>query len=488
MARESEIAPDGSSKDIEIKMDVAVRPFAPRLTIPPHVLPVRANASRHYICALAVVLVFPLTTCIAQATDPPPGWQSGKLNPEEAWVDLQRTSLAMIHSAPNDGTIQDRTRLVLKAFAEFAKLYSGSEQATLALITHGMLTAGLGDVEAADRSFQQALKEAKDPILQALIQSEIAKYSLRPDSMHRPITGKSLDGKTISTTQFKGKVLLLDFWATWCGPCVAVLPQLKRIYKQFHGQGFEILSISLDDDEQALRTFIQKENLNWTHILNSTMPLGQDAAGLYGVEGIPYNILIGRDGRIASRGLIGPQLEVAIHSEMTKPAKRLKPKTGGSQTSNRPKQAVLNQIAPALSIGEWIRGKPTSLDALKGKVVLLDIFQIICPGCHMAHPKIVQMMNRYQDQGLQVLGLAVAFEHQSVQAPEDIRRFVNDKAYPYPVAIDHQLTDTFRRYRAGGTPYAVLIDRAGRVRYLDFFRQDLLEPLIQQLLKEDPSS
>lgn len=145
----------------------------------------------------------------------------------------------------------------------------------------------------------------------------------------------------------------------------------------------------------------------------------------------------------------------------------------------------VGKFAPALAVDEWVRGKPTTLNALKGKVVLLDIFQIICPGCHAAHPKIVRMQKRYKDDGLEVLGLAVAFELHGAQTPEKIRRYVDQKAYPYPVALDKGLIETFRRYGARGTPYTVLIDRQGRIRYLDFFRLETVESTIRQLLNED---
>ncbi len=145
----------------------------------------------------------------------------------------------------------------------------------------------------------------------------------------------------------------------------------------------------------------------------------------------------------------------------------------------------LGKPAPALAVDEWVRGRPTTLDELKGKVVLLDIFQIICPGCHRAHPEIVRMQKQYEEDGFEVLGLAVAFELHGAQTPEKIRRYVDRKAYPYPVALDKGLIETFQRYGARGTPYTVLIDRQGRIRYLDFFRLAAVESTIRELLHED---
>jgi hypothetical protein len=95
------------------------------------------------------------------------------------------------------------------------------------------------------------------------------------------------------------------------------------------------------------------------------------------------------------------------------------------------------------------------------------------------------MQKRYADRGFEVLGLAVAFEYESVQTPRHIRDDVTRKEYPYPVAIDQGLTETFRRYRSRGTPFTALIDRKGRIRYLDFFRLNQVEATVQQLLEEE---
>ena len=146
---------------------------------------------------------------------------------------------------------------------------------------------------------------------------------------------------------------------------------------------------------------------------------------------------------------------------------------------------ALGQTAPELAVQEWVRGEPTSLNDLKGKVVLLDIFQIICPGCHRAHPEIVRMRERYAERGFAVLGLAVSFELEVFQTPAHIRDYVRREEYPYPVALDQGLIDTFRRYRSRGTAFSVLIDRRERIRYLEFFRLDRVESLVQRWVDEE---
>lgn len=145
---------------------------------------------------------------------------------------------------------------------------------------------------------------------------------------------------------------------------------------------------------------------------------------------------------------------------------------------------VLGKPAPEIEVDGWIAGDSLNLSELKGKVVLLDMFQIICPGCEAAHPKIESLRERYADDGLEVVGLAVAFEYESAQTPEKIKDYVTKKEFPFPTAIDHDLTATFRKFKAGGTPWTVLIDRNGTVRYASFFQEEEVEEKIKALLKE----
>ena len=82
----------------------------------------------------------------------------------------------------------------------------------------------------------------------------------------KPLTIKkftSIDGRKIDLAMMKGKVVLVEFWATWCGPCIEVLPDLKRAYSKYHGRGFEIIGISMDDNKNKLTRFVEKNEMPW---------------------------------------------------------------------------------------------------------------------------------------------------------------------------------------------------------------------------------
>jgi thiol-disulfide isomerase/thioredoxin len=122
---------------------------------------------------------------------------------------------------------------------------------------------------------------------------------------------KSTDGKTLSPAAFKGKVLLIDFWATWCGPCVKEMPNVKQVYDKYHGKGFEIVGISLDQSRDRLDKYIQSNQIPWPQYFDGKW-WKNDVAVRYGVQSIPTTILVDRSGKIRYKSLRGKQLENAV--------------------------------------------------------------------------------------------------------------------------------------------------------------------------------
>lgn len=109
---------------------------------------------------------------------------------------------------------------------------------------------------------------------------------------------KDLEGKAIDLKAYKGKVLLVDFWASWCGPCMRDLPDLLKTYQACHRDGFEILSISFDTDKKKLRKIIEEKGMTWRHYFDGLGP-DNKIGRLYGVDVLPRTLLIGKDGLVA---------------------------------------------------------------------------------------------------------------------------------------------------------------------------------------------
>jgi peroxiredoxin len=111
------------------------------------------------------------------------------------------------------------------------------------------------------------------------------------------ISFKSLNGRAVDMTKLKGKVVLIDFWATWCGPCVAELPNVKKTYAKFHDKGFEIIGVSLDQSRDKLSKFVEKEKMPWPQHFDG-QGWKNEYAVKYGIQGIPAMWLIDKKGNL----------------------------------------------------------------------------------------------------------------------------------------------------------------------------------------------
>jgi thiol-disulfide isomerase/thioredoxin len=113
----------------------------------------------------------------------------------------------------------------------------------------------------------------------------------------------------------KNKYTLLDFWASWCGPCRKAMPQIKEIYEKYDKKGLAVVSLSLDTDGEAWKKAIDELGMTWTQLCN---PDGgsREVGQAYGIEFIPTMLIISQDGKIAARGLEGEALAKKIEELM----------------------------------------------------------------------------------------------------------------------------------------------------------------------------
>jgi thiol-disulfide isomerase/thioredoxin len=118
-------------------------------------------------------------------------------------------------------------------------------------------------------------------------------------------------GKPLSLASYKGKVVLVDFWATWCGPCRAELPTVIATYKKYHDRGFEIIGVSLDQDQAKLTGFTESMNMTWPQFFDG-QGWQNKLAVKYGIESIPVTYLLDGNGKIIGRDLRGDELTQAV--------------------------------------------------------------------------------------------------------------------------------------------------------------------------------
>ena len=109
-----------------------------------------------------------------------------------------------------------------------------------------------------------------------------------------------VEGKPLSISQYKGKVVLVDFWATWCGPCVVKLPEIQAAYTKYHDKGFEVVGISLDEEKDALQKFVKQKKMPWPEFFDGKR-WENKLAVKYGVDATPTGYLLDRDGKIIAK-------------------------------------------------------------------------------------------------------------------------------------------------------------------------------------------
>jgi len=144
----------------------------------------------------------------------------------------------------------------------------------------------------------------------ALFASEIQKLGSTLIGSEAPdLKLKSPDGKEIALSSLKGKVVLIDFWASWCGPCRRENPNVVRVYNQYKDKGFTVYSVSLDKEMDKWKQAITQDNLAWPNHVSDLEGWQSDAAKAYGVSAIPKTFLIDSKGMIIGKDLRGEQLE-----------------------------------------------------------------------------------------------------------------------------------------------------------------------------------
>jgi thiol-disulfide isomerase/thioredoxin len=267
-------------------------------------------------------------------------WKTAELAGEEMVAQAQgQQDVALAHYQlgtvlMSEGISRHKDELFSRTHDEMTKALAAHDNFPSAIYLDGRALARMKQDDAAKAQFERFVKmRPEDDLdrqraLRYIAQPELARARMAP-----PFVVTTLDGRRVSMDDLKGKVVLLDFWATWCGPCREALPHMQRIAKKFDGEPLVILSVSLDQDEQKWKDYIAKNGMTWPQYLDGgfTGPVSK----MFAVDAIPHTFTIDADGVLQDEQIGDSSVEGKLKKLIGR-AKELQAKN--LQAADKPKQ------------------------------------------------------------------------------------------------------------------------------------------------------
>ena len=251
--------------------------------------------------------------------------RSGAAEPPSAAANELKELVTKIQKKLQAGDrTEEKLAAELKEFETLLAKHKGEKTDDVAqiLFMKAQLYAEVLDDKAKGKELMaQLMKEFPDskPAASAKQQeaAEKVRAGLVAGAQFPEFNEKDLQGKPFSVAACKGKVVLVDFWATWCGPCVGELPNVQKVYEKHHAAGLEILGISLDSDKAKLEKFVEAKNVPWQQYFDGK-GWGNKLAQQFGVNSIPATYLLDGAGKIIAKNLRGEALEEAVAKAIEK--------------------------------------------------------------------------------------------------------------------------------------------------------------------------
>lgn len=213
----------------------------------------------------------------------------------------------------------------LEVIADYKTLIAESQFDRTAYAMGMGLARGLEDPNSPDTAAEfyeflaVQMEQSNDPVLQDRSESTLgAARRVRLPGRFMQLEGTTTDGETFDWDSYRGKIVLVDFWASWCGPCRAEIPNMKRNLEAYADRGFAIVGINLDDTHEACNRYVEQEEIGWPNLV------GQEGESnpmvtFYGISAIPTAILVDREGNVVSLRARGNELDRLLAEMLGEP-------------------------------------------------------------------------------------------------------------------------------------------------------------------------
>ena len=287
-------------------------------------------------------------------------------------------------------------------------------------------------------------------------------------------------GPEFSVEDMKGNIVIIDFWATWCGPCIAGMPKNTKLAEKYAKQGVKFIGVCISGDPDAMGKIAEDNGANYPNAFVKGKQVETD----WPVQWFPTYAVVDRKGMVRAMGLLPDRIDDVIETLLTEEAQadgraRMLPAWFEGDDAKRERLKALEETAetpPALAAASWHNTEALKLDKLKGKVVVLDFWATFSSKCIKSIEYHNELHDKYASKGLVFIGVCATLKS------ELLKEVIDDHAPRYPIMVDDD-NKTTTAYKPNGFPDYYLIDKAGKLRIADC-KNASLEDAIKALLSE----